>query len=245
MPIAFARRLTGSARSPASDRHLGYSLAFIAGGMNAGGYQAVRQYTSHMTGVASSLSYGVASAGWTLAFASAMSLLAFVAGAMACTLLIRMARQRRMHSEYALPLVLESILLLAFGLSGTRPGASSGLSTAATVILLCFVMGLQNALITKVSRAEIRTTHMTGIVTDLGIELGRALFQGSLQPASRLTLYGCLLLAFIAGGIAGTIAFRWIGDLATVPLASMLVACALVPVVDDARAWTNSQGARR
>ena len=36
-------------------------------------------------------------------------------------------------------------------------------------------MGLQNAIMTKISKAEIRTTHMTGVVTDIGIELGRLL----------------------------------------------------------------------
>jgi len=39
-------------------------------------------------------------------------------------------------------------------------------------VLLCFIMGLQNAVITKISHAEIRTTHVTGLVTDVGIELG-------------------------------------------------------------------------
>ena len=42
-----------------------------------------------------------------------------------------------------------------------------------TVVLLCFSMGLRNAVITKLSRAEIRTTHITGIVTDIGIEIGK------------------------------------------------------------------------
>lgn len=45
-----------------------------------------------------------------------------------------------------------------------------------TVALLCFVMGLQNAMITKISKAEIRTTHVTGLVTDIGIEIGKSLY---------------------------------------------------------------------
>jgi uncharacterized membrane protein YoaK (UPF0700 family) len=254
MPIAFARRLTGNARSPASDRHLGYALAFIAGGINAGGFVAVHQYTSHMTGVASALSNGIASGGWALVGASVASLLSFATGAATCTVLVQAARRRRMQSEYALPLLLEAALLLAFGLTGGRYGAAGALLLSATVMLLCFIMGLQNALVTKLSKAEIRTTHVTGIVTDIGIELGRRLFaraaptQPSSTPGpavSRLALFARLLGAFIAGGVAGTAAFRAIGDLATIPLASMLIACALVPVVDDARAWRNSRRAPR
>jgi len=41
-----------------------------------------------------------------------------------------------------------------------------------TVMLLRFMMGLQNAVHTKISKAEIRTTH----ITDLGIELGKLLY---------------------------------------------------------------------
>jgi len=43
-----------------------------------------------------------------------------------------------------------------------------GLFVSATVMLLCFIMGLQNAVISKISRSEIRTTHVTGLVTRRG-----------------------------------------------------------------------------
>ena len=245
MPIAFARRLTGRSRSPEADRHLGYALAFIAGGINAGGFVAVHQYTSHMTGIASSLSNSVASGAWALAGGSLASLLSFAAGATTCTLLIRSARRRRMHSEYALPLLLEALLLLAFGMAGRRIGVEEAGPLAAKVALLCFIMGLQNALVTKLSRAEIRTTHVTGIVTDIGIELGRRIADRRDAAAAKVTGSGtsklrllvALLAAFIVGGIVGTAAFRAIGDLATIPLATMLIACALVPLADDARDW--------
>lgn len=52
MPINYARRLIGSERSDTANRHLGFALAFVAGAINAGGFLAVQQYTSHMTGIA-------------------------------------------------------------------------------------------------------------------------------------------------------------------------------------------------
>lgn len=51
MPIHYARRLTGRKRSATANRHLGYALTFVAGAINAGGFLAVQQYTSHMTGI--------------------------------------------------------------------------------------------------------------------------------------------------------------------------------------------------
>jgi len=115
----------------------------------------------------------------------------------------------------------------------------------ATVALLCFVMGLQNAMITKISKAEIRTTHVTGLVTDIGIELGKLIYwngpladsvrYGSpvLADRRRLALLASLLAAFFGGALAGAIGFKHMGFVATVPLATVLVALAAVPLVDD------------
>ena len=55
MPINYVRRLTGRKRTASANRHLGFALAFVAGAINAGGFLAVQQYTSHMTGIVSSM----------------------------------------------------------------------------------------------------------------------------------------------------------------------------------------------
>jgi len=60
MPLAFARRLTGRQRTARADRQLGFGLAFCAGAINAGGFLAVKQYTSHMTGIVSAIADNVA-----------------------------------------------------------------------------------------------------------------------------------------------------------------------------------------
>ena len=84
-----------------------------------------------------------------------------------------------------------------------------GLFVSITVMLLCFLMGLQNAIITRISRAVIRTTHMTGIVTDIGIELGRMVYWNrkvdkedeAYVRANRDKLYllsGLLIMFFLA-----------------------------------------------
>jgi uncharacterized membrane protein YoaK (UPF0700 family) len=59
MPINYARRLTGGLRTLRADKHLGLALAFVAGAINAGGFLAVPQYTSHMTGIGSALADSV------------------------------------------------------------------------------------------------------------------------------------------------------------------------------------------
>jgi uncharacterized membrane protein YoaK (UPF0700 family) len=242
VPIHYARSLLGPARSPRANRHLGVALAFVAGAINAGGFLAVHQYTSHLTGAISSAADNLALGAWDLALDGLGAVLSFLSGAACTALAVNYGRRRGLASEYALPLLLEAVLLLAFGVLGARLATFDALFVPATVMLLCFMMGLQNALITKISHAEIRTTHMTGIVTDIGIELGRMAYwnRDPAQPKvaanrARLRLLVSLLLAFFGGGLAGALGFKHVGYLATLPLAGLLCALAIVPALDDLR----------
>src|ERR1700734_1245608 len=142
-------------------------------------------------------------------------------GAATSAVMINWGRRRRARSEYASPLMLEAVLLLCFGLLGAHLEKDRILYVPATVALLCFVMGLQNAMITKISKSEIRTTHVTGLVTDIGIELGKMLYWNAVLPASgaasvkvdqpKLKLLASLFGMFFAGGLAGAFGFKKIG----------------------------------
>ena len=79
--IVYLRRLTGKERSERTDRHLARFLTFIAGAANAGGFLAVQQYTSHMSGIVSSMADHVALGNIGLALSGLGALLSFVAGA--------------------------------------------------------------------------------------------------------------------------------------------------------------------
>ena len=242
MPINFSRKLTGRVRTAPANRHLGLALAFVAGAINAGGFLAVQQYTSHMTGIVSSMADQLAMGTVNLALAGLTALAAFVLGASCSAVLLEYSRRRALHSEFALPLMLEACLLLAFGLLGARLAVIDALYVSITVVLLCFIMGLQNAVMTALSRAEIRTTHITGIVTDIGIELGRLAYppRGDQQRATaapvdkaRLRLLCQLVLFFFIGGLVGALGFKHIGYSATIPLAIALILLASVPIADD------------
>jgi uncharacterized membrane protein YoaK (UPF0700 family) len=243
MPINYARVLTGTQRTSEANRHLGYALAFVAGAINAGGFLAVHQYTSHMTGIVSSMADSLVLGAPQVALAGLGGLLSFLLGAMCCAILINYARRRGLFSAYALPLMLEAVLLLCFGVAGGTLQGLHAIFVPATVMLLCFIMGLQNALISKMSRSEIRTTHITGTITDIGIEIGRLLYwnhpsaQGPRVLADRRrlkTLVG-LVVGFFVGGVVGAFGFRHVGYLCTVPLAVVLLVLAAVPALDDAR----------
>jgi uncharacterized membrane protein YoaK (UPF0700 family) len=234
------RGFTALQRTPQADLKLGTVLAFVAGAANAGGFLAVGQYTSHMTGMLSSLADNLVLGQFVLVGAGLASVLAFLFGAMSTAWLVNWGMRRQLRSAYGLPLLIEAVLLLVFGLFGAAMSLWHTVILPVTVVLLCFIMGLQNAVITKISQARIRTTHVTGLVTDLGIELGKLLYVNrhpDMQPVradrERLRVHAQLVLSFLSGGVAGALGFKHLGYVSTVPLALMLLLLVLRPALDD------------
>jgi uncharacterized membrane protein YoaK (UPF0700 family) len=217
-------------------------LSFVAGATNAGGFLAVGRYTSHMTGIVSSVADDVVLGHLDLALAGLACLVAFLLGAMCTAIMVNWGLRQHLRSSYSLPLMLESVALLVFGLFGAAIAAWSQVFLPVTVVLLCFIMGLQNAVITKISKAEIRTTHITGLVTDIGIELGKWVYLNRLHEPSpvranreRLRIQTGLVMGFLLGGLLGAMGFKHWGYVTTVPLAGLLWLLSLRPLLDDLR----------
>ncbi len=231
-------------RTEVANRWLGVVLAFVAGAANAGGFLVLHRYTSHMTGVLSSVADDLALGFWAAALGGLVLIACFLCGAASTAILVNWGRRHGTAGVYALPTALEALLLLVFGAVGGWLGEDpvwAGMSAG----LLCYLMGLQNALITKAADAVIRTTHVTGMVTDLGIELGKMLYWNRLDhpdPALRvsasrakLTVLSSLLGAFFVGGVCGALGFKAVGALAVAPLAGVLLVLAAPHVWTDVR----------
>ncbi|HYH95951.1 YoaK family protein [Hyalangium sp.] len=161
---------TSTETSPASRR--AYSvlvllLAGVAGAVNAISFFALGTHTSHMTGNLANVGEYLANGRWAMASTAGQLVLSFLLGAITATVLIDVSRRRR-RGRHATALLVEALTLAAVGLwSSKHPAASEP-----TVLWgMAYAMGLQNALVTRVSGAVVRTTHITGVITDIGIQL--------------------------------------------------------------------------
>ncbi|NVJ24315.1 MULTISPECIES: YoaK family protein [Myxococcus] len=144
-------------------------LAAVAGAVNATGFVALGMHTSHMSGNMAALGESLATGEARLAVLAAQLLLSFVLGAVCAAALLDASRHRS-RGRHVAALMVEVVTLAGIGTALTSsPG------TRAPVLMwgLSFAMGLQNALVTRVSGAVVRTTHVTGILTDIGIQLVR------------------------------------------------------------------------
>ncbi len=164
-------------------------LAMSAGAVNAGAFVACERFVTHVTGTVTQLGVDSAAIWEELTFDSLTLLLAFILGAMASVLAIqgRIARGRRpMH---ALPLVAVVGLLGVASVGGHLGlfGPMGGTETDfALMSLLAFAMGLQNASVTTSTSGIVRTTHLTGPATDLGVHLSMAWVSNSAQERRQM-----------------------------------------------------------
>lgn len=224
---------------------MGLLLAFNAGAINAGGFLVLHMYTSHMTGFASQLADSAVPGNTTLLLNAFGAIFAFMCGAAVCAVLVNWARQHRFSGIYALPLLLEAALLLPFGLVGAMTLTwPTPFAVPLTVLLLSFIMGLQNAVGSKTSGGSVRTTHMPGNITDLGMEIGKLLYWNrataseSVQVShnkARLRTASGLIVMFIGGGLVGAVGFKSFGFVCVVPLAALLLGLAVPPMLHAKR----------
>lgn len=233
--------IAGTVRTPARNRWLARMLAFVAGALNSVGFVAVAAYTSHMTGLTAQVADQLVLGDMDLVRAGLIAIVAFVVGAATCAIVFNWSRRRHHDARFAHVLGLQGGLMLMFG--ALAEYVEWQYAPQLFIAVLAFTMGLQNAIISKISVAQIRTTHITGMVTDIGIELGKFLYRrrpGDPDPVvadlDKLRLHLSVVALFFFGGVAGALGFLWLGYPSVVPLALCVLAVAVGPVLADLRA---------
>ena len=252
----------GAARSDRQNRVLAGYLASVAGFVNAAGFLTIGAFTSHVTGNVGRLVDDLVLGRPEAALLAGLLVVAFFSGAFVSSMALESGLLVRRSSISAFLLLVEAAVLLAFVgfVRGLHPSSPRSLDGAAG--LLCLAMGLQNSLVTRLSGAVVRTTHLTGIVTDLGIEAARwfrfwrtrlADHGGirltvssalSERPAvAKTALLSTILLSFVGGATAGAFAVgRMRQDAMLIPAVALLVGAAFA--VPGSRSL-NQPGTRR
>jgi uncharacterized membrane protein YoaK (UPF0700 family) len=163
----------GSNRSSLQNRLLAGYLAFVGGFVNSCGFVLIGTFTSHVTGNVGRLANDAAFGHYGAALAALTMVVCFFGGAFTVSVMIESHFFAHTSRAYATALAGEAVLLITFTLLSYVTAAAHPRVQDAEALLLCAAMGMQNALVTRLSGAVVRTTHLTGVVTDLGIESAR------------------------------------------------------------------------
>lgn len=197
---------TGETRTLQHNLRIASLLSFVAGLVNVAGFLAVQRLTTNVTGHFAFFVDELFKLNFFQGFIFFLYIFFFFFGSFVSSLLVELFYKKKFPYVYVLPALIESAILLSIPMFGdllieNHPDALA--------FLLLFAMGLQNSLVTTISSAAVRTTHLTGLFTDLGIELSQLFFYKERDQRSRLfssiRLRLTIISFFFVGGITGGI----------------------------------------
>lgn len=231
--------LSARAYSFRQQSRLAISLSWVGGYTNVVMYAVCGEFVSNMTGNVTSLARSAAEGARSGIIVFGSLWVSFLFGAMASAVLTESARRRGSTSKYVLPLAIEALLLSLVALA-LRLDSPFQIAHAHALLIGCVAataMGLQNATITRISGAVVRTTHLTGVTTDLGLEgiqyflwfrdrlmgrgwprVSRMLRVSHRHPEfQRVALLATILGSFVFGAVAGMTLFLHLPGVALLP----------------------------
>jgi uncharacterized membrane protein YoaK (UPF0700 family) len=219
-------------------RHLPswFLLAAAAGLVNGVAFVTCQQFVSHVTGTATRMGLEWPHVGLAAEYTAV--LLCFVAGAVTAVVAIQTRARSASRVRWATPLLSVALILIGTTIAGELGALGTFGNKLASdrppvplLAILSFAMGLQNAAVASTTGLAVRTTHLTGPTTDLGIHLGTALLTSGFERREALrgaALRGGKIIAFTVGAMLSlplTGAFGYLALL--VPAVFILCAAAL------------------
>ncbi len=197
-------RHRGKSRTLTHNLKLASLLSFVAGIVNVSGLFAVQRLTTNVTGHFAFFTDEIAKKNFHQGFIFLLFILAFLLGAFCSNLLIELISKVNERFINSVPVGIETSILISIAFLNP---ATIHAKADMIACLLLFAMGLQNALVTSLSNSVVRTTHLTGLFTDLGIELSQLFFYKKEEQQKKLTssvkLRLTIIFFFFLGGLSG------------------------------------------
>lgn len=223
-------RHKGKTRTFKHNLRLAALLSFIAGLVNITGVLQLKVLTTNVTGHFAFFAEELVLKHYALALSFLLFIFAFLLGSFTANFIIEYFVKRGEQSAHKYPMLLEIALLFLIGVGGTY-FLNNGLPNSALACVLLFSMGIQNSLVTQISNSIVRTTHLTGLFTDLGIELSQLFFYKRKEQKEKLTksikLRLAIIFCFFLGCVLGGFLYSTI-SLRILIIASGLLSFALV-----------------
>ena len=189
-------RHKGKNRTFAHDLRLATLLSFVAGLVNITGLLALKTLTTNVTGHFAYFAEEMMKHEYSAAITFLVFTLFFLFGSFLSSFLEELISIRNPQLSHLFPITLEMFILIAIGFFGTNLGLGS-FGGKLTAFFLLFAMGIQNSLVTNISKSIVRTTHLTGLFTDLGIELSQLFFYRKPEEVKKLKTSIYLRLSII------------------------------------------------
>ncbi|SEF96774.1 YoaK family protein [Flavobacterium urumqiense] len=189
-------RHQGKNRTFIHNLRLATLLSFVAGIVNVTGVLSIKTLTTNVTGHFAYFAEEVMKHHYSAAITFFIFTIFFLIGSFVSNFLAELISKKHPNLSHVIPITLEIIVLIGVGIFGGQSELSSFEGKWIAFSLL-FAMGIQNSLVTKISQSTVRTTHLTGLFTDLGIELSQLFFYKKPEETKKLKISIYLRLSII------------------------------------------------
>ena len=200
-------RRTREERTLKENLLLASSTAFVAGVTNVAGVIAFLAFTTNMTGHFANLARNVIERNLPQVIVFIIWLFLFFAGAFTANFLVRWQSHKSTYRANVAPIILEIVILLFVAYYGSNHYAGDLTEKQIITGALILAMGLQNGLVSNISGGLIKTSHLTGVFTDLGADFAELLYPNAEKSPLlknrmfiRLTILGFYFGGALAGG---------------------------------------------
>ncbi|UOK42873.1 MULTISPECIES: YoaK family protein [Flavobacterium] len=218
-------RHRGKNRTFRHNLRLASNLSLVAGIVNSVGVLAISTLTTNVTGHFAYFAEELIIGQYIKAIPYLLYICFFFLGAFISNFFIEIAVINKKKYIHTTPMLLEITVLVLASFWSYWNFTDNGNATQIAYLLL-FSMGLQNALVTKISQSTVRTTHLTGLFTDLGIETSQYFFYrnhpNTVNLKKNIFLKLSIVVFFFAGCITGAVLFYQIGTRALLIAAILL-----------------------
>lgn len=194
-------------RSLKANLMLASSTAMVAGIINVAGVIAFLAFTTNVTGHVALLARKVNAQDVEEVVTVFAWLLMFFVGAFVSHFLVRTFERRSLYLAHAMPILLEMIVLLFIAVYGNHFFDGTDREREVIIGAMMFSMGLQNSLVSTISGGLIKSSHLTGLFTDVGADVAEWLHPRTAKTEAvknrlyvRFTVLGFYFLGAIAGG---------------------------------------------
>ncbi|TDE27461.1 DUF1275 domain-containing protein [Flavobacterium ranwuense] len=189
-------RHQGKNRTFIHNLRLATLLSFVAGIVNVTGVLSIQTLTTNVTGHFAYFAEEIMKRDYAAAITFFIFTIFFLLGAFTSNFLAELISKKHPNLSHVIPISLEMVVLIGVGMFGAQSALSS-IEGKWIAFSMLFAMGIQNSLVTKISQSTVRTTHLTGLFTDLGIELSQLFFYKKPEEKKKLKTSIYLRLSII------------------------------------------------
>ncbi|MFC7347633.1 YoaK family protein [Chryseobacterium zhengzhouense] len=193
-----------NSRTLGDNIRLGTLTAFTAGTINIASLLIFLSFTSNVTGHYAVFAAEISKGNWGQVAVVGAWIFLFFFGSFTANFFVINFNRKSKYFAHAMPLILEILCLLSVGFYGHHYYQKTLEEAEVLVGLMLFATGLQNGLTASISNFLVKTTHLTGTTTDLGI-LASMFTHKKYRKNPELMARGKLLISIMFAYVLGAV----------------------------------------